>query len=236
MTDNPDAFLIGPDAFDAHRDGVRGDRLNIAEPRFDGSRYHYQNSTQRWRDTATGRFVSSDSVTSQMRRHVAATFDTLEGLTDQLYDGSITVQQWQAAVASELKDAHLAQSMFARGGKLNMTSVEYGRVGGVLRDEYRYLSRFADGIAAGRQSRAQALARIRQYGKATQQAYWREYAQATRDDDWLYWELGVAEHCPDCLALAGGSPYRPNELSTYPGAGDTRCRGNCNCTLRRGPR
>ena len=197
----------------------------------DITRYRYNNNAQRWVSTTSGRFVSNDEVNGEMRRHQEATFSTLDGLTRQLYGGNITLEQWQLAVASELKDAHLAQSMFAVGGKANMTQANYGRVGGVLADEYRYLSRFAYSIANGTVSEAQALARIRQYGRATQQSYWREFALESRAQ--FRWQLNPAEHCGDCVALSAGGPYTADTLPTYPGAGDTACRGNCNCTLER---
>lgn len=193
--------------------------------------YAYNNTAQRWFDTATGKFVSETAVVDEMRVHQQATYNVLDNVTRQLYAGQLTLEQWQIAAAYELKDAHLAQAMFAVGGKRNMTQANYGRVGGTLADEYRYLANFASEIAAGSVSEAQALARIRQYGNATQASYWREYRNATKE--LVYWNLNPAEHCGDCLSLAGGSPYKPNELSHVPGDGNTQCRGNCKCTLSR---
>jgi len=192
--------------------------------------YQYNNTAQRWYDPVNGRFVAETAVVDEMRVHQEATFSTLRGLTSQLYGGSITLEQWQIGVASELKDAHLAQSMFAVGGRNNMTSVEFGRVGGTLANEYTFLNQFALDIQAGTVSEAQALARINQYGRATQQSYWREYKLVS---EIVYWNLHPAEHCGDCLSLAGGSPYKPEDLSQVPGDGNTQCRGNCHCTLSR---
>lgn len=192
--------------------------------------YGYNNTAQRWYATNTGRFVSEQAVTDEMRVHQTATYNTLDGLTRQLYSGGITLEQWQIGVAAELKDAHLAQALYAIGGKNNATQANYGRVGGTLADEYRYLANFAADISAGRVSEAQALARIRQYGNATQASYWREYKLVS---EIIHWNLNPAEHCGDCLDLAGGSPYKPNELSQVPGDGATQCRGNCRCTLSR---
>lgn len=193
--------------------------------------YVYSNRDQRWRDNENGRFVSEASVRAELERTVAATYTELESLTTRLYAGSITLPQWQVAVSQSLADAHLAQSMFAVGGRANMTQANYGRVGGVLRDEYRYLANFAADISSGRISEAQALARIRQYGNATYQSYWREYANVTEGN--IYWRLSVAEHCGDCVANAAGSPYTSRTIPTYPGAGATQCRGNCRCYLER---
>lgn len=192
--------------------------------------YVYSRSSRRYILISSGAVVPSGVVTAEMRRHVVATFDTLDGLTRQLYSGQLSMEQWQLAVAGELKDAHLAQSMYAVGGKHNMTQANFGRVGGTLADEYRYLSQFADDIAAGRISEAQALARIRQYGKATQQSYWREYAQSRRGKK-VNWTVHPGESCSDCLEMEANNPHDVERLTKYPGSGHTQCRGNCNCTL-----
>jgi hypothetical protein len=194
--------------------------------------YAYNNTAQRWFDPVTGRFVSEQAVTDEMRLHQQATYNMLQNVTTQLYAGSLSIEQWQLAVAAELKDAHLAQAMFAVGGKRNMTQANYGRVGGTLADEYRYLAKFASEIAAGTVSEAQALARVNMYGNGTQQSYWREYKLATKGQ--LWWTLGTTErHCGKCPELAAASPHNPNELNQVPGDGQTPCLSNCDCTLSR---
>ena len=192
--------------------------------------YAYNNTAQRWFDTASGKFVSEVAVTAEMRLHQTATYNVLDNVTRQLYAGQLSLEQWQLVVAAELKDAHLAQAMFAVGGQRNMTQANYGRVGGTLANEYRFLNQFAIDIQSGAVSEAQAIARIRQYGNATQQSYWREYKLVS---EIVYWNLNPAEHCGDCLTLAGGSPYKPQDLAQVPGDGNTQCRGNCHCTLSR---
>ena len=193
--------------------------------------YAYNNTAQRWFDTASGKFVSESAVVDEMRLHQQATYNVLDNATRQLYAGQLSLEQWQLVVAAELKDAHLAQAMFAVGGKRNMTAENWGRVGGVLADEYRYLSQFAIDIQNG-YSEAQALARIKQYGNATQASYWREYKLVTKTQIW--WTLGTTEkHCGECPKLAAASPYKPDELNQVPGDGNTPCRGNCDCTLSR---
>jgi hypothetical protein len=52
-------------------------------------------------------------------------------------------------------------------------------------------------------------------------------------DDTFEWELGLAEHCADCLELARLSPFEIDELYTKPGQCDTDCRSRCRCKLRR---
>ncbi len=192
-------------------------------------RTRYDNRAERWRDNATGRFIPHEAVVSEMRVHQQATYATLEGLTNQLYAKQITLAQWQLGVASELKDAHLAQAMFGAGGRANMTFVEFGRVGQTLREQYSFLNKFAADIAAGRQSQAQALARIRQYGNASAQSYYAEYVERRTGN--IYWRTTALESCPTCLAYAAGSPYTKSTLPAYPCDGGTQCLANCKCYL-----
>ena len=175
------------------------------------ARVVYNEASRRWRDLSTGRFVAEQTVRDELNRHVDAAQINLQSITRQLYAGNITVDQWQIATALEIKEAHMANAMFSVGGRANMTPANWGRVGGTLRDEYRYLTRFANQIAAGQISEAQALARIQQYGNATGQSYWRE------------WER--LNDAPEFRNLPS--------LSRVPQDGSTGCRGNCRCFLER---
>ena len=141
---------------------------------------------------------------------VDAAGDELASLTRALYGGRLNLSQWSMSVASVLKDAHLSNSIVAVGGADNLGPVNYGRSGGTLADEYRHLYDFAQAISDGDVSEAQALARIQQYSRASQQAYWREYVQREMRPEWN--DLPV--------------------LKNTPRDGRTQCHGNCNCQLR----
>jgi len=201
--------------------------------------YVYSNRSQRWRNQENGQFVSETVVFTEMQRVRDATVPELQDLTRRLYAGQISLPQWQTATAQVLADAHIAQSMFAVGGRANMTQANWGRVGGVLQGQYRFLAEFAQAIANGEKSEAQALDQIAQYGRNTQQAFYREYAYATPDNQVIDWVLGVADHCRPsagkygCVELAAGSPYTADTLPTVPGAAATTCHGKCNCTIHR---
>ena len=50
----------------------------------------------------------------------------------------------------------------------------------------------------------------------------------------VYWHLGHADHCPDCIALSDASPLflsAMDEQGIFPGSGHTVCRDNCACYL-----
>lgn len=160
-----------------------------------------------------------------------AASDALVNLTQRLYAGNISLTQWELGAASIIKDAHLANAAMGAGGNLGIAG--YGRAGINLADEFRFLHNFAGEIKRGTISEAQALARIKQYGNAAKQAYWRELDQNTPEQALVDWRLNPGEHCPDCVSMAAGGPYKPGELTVYPGSGATQCRGSCNCELVR---
>lgn len=173
------------------------------------SPYLYNPNTNRWVEASSGRFVSERLLRAEIEALQAAANAALEGFTKDLFAGLIDLSDWHAAVAAQLKDAHLANAMFARGGRSAMDSEVFGRVGGNLADEFRYLQRLAEGIQDGSVSEGQALYRIQQYGNATEQAYTREWAIQRKRPEW------------------SGLPV----LNQVPRDGDTQCRGNCNCEL-----
>lgn len=152
-------------------------------------------------------FMPHDPV---MEMLVEAANQEMLRLTQLLYTGRLDLDGWSLGVAHTLKDAHLSNAMAAVGSAGEMGPVNYGRVGGALADEYRHLYEFAQGIVNGQVSEAQALARVQQYGKAGQQAFWREYAQREMRPEWR--NLPV--------------------LNNVPRDGKTVCHGNCNCQLR----
>ena len=201
------------------------------------SLFNFDNAAQRWRDSSTGRFVSNEAVQDEMFQHSDATHSSLESLTRSLYSGDISLAQWQVAVASELKDAHLAQAMYAVGGRANMGFAEFGRVGQTLREQYAYLDKFAQDIAAGNVSESMALSRIAHYGDSCKQSYWNEYIE--KSSGLLDWNLGATDeqNCGDCPRIAGGSPYTKETIPSSPADGATQCKGRCRCYVtRRGER
>lgn len=156
--------------------------------------------------------------------------DTL--ISNLMESGSINVQQWTLDMRELIKNTYRAQYELAIGGRENMTPADYGRLGGILQEQYRYLQGFADDLAAGRLSPSQAMYRARMYINSSTQAFERARAagfgltlpQYPGDGgtqcltnckcQWdiqfdekefafnCYWRLGYAEHCPDCLDAA----------------------------------
>lgn len=113
-----------------------------------------------------------------------------------------------------------------------LTSQQKREVSRLAEDQGRYFGRFMASLEASMSPDQRLLL----YGGVVDQAFWRGAASSLPSRTAIHWRLGVAEHCADCLELAGGGPYTApgeggNPLPTVPRAGDTRCLGNCRCHL-----
>jgi hypothetical protein len=98
--------------------------------------------------------------------------------------------------------------------------------------ELPYLHKFDAWLRSGTEGREKQIeARSRLYtGKlrgTANEAYFEDQPPMK-----VKWVLGSIEnHCQSCIELAAGGPYDSRNVPTYPGAGDTECGGNCDCSL-----
>jgi len=116
---------------------------------------------------------------------------------------------------------------WGRGGLGAMTQADWGSIGGMLKEQYRYLAEFAKAIAEGKLSEAQILARSRMYINSSREAFERAKARvaALLNLTEEMWVLNPqAENCPDCIYYSqqGWKPVA-EEFYPVPGDGSTQC-------------
>lgn len=157
----------------------------------------------RIRDTETGLRLLG------MRRR--AFDEAVERLAGRLGRDEISLVDWRTAMQREIRDLHRTALLISRGGEWgSITFAEWGRLGGHLRKQYRYLNDYAEAIRArldaalvgeGKPPSEKYLAwRSKLYGGNANAAYWR------------------------------GMTY--GLLKQVPGDGQTQCKTNCGCSLR----
>jgi hypothetical protein len=200
-------------------------------------RFTYDPVLHRYRNGSTGRFVSAETVHGWVVDYSANLGKSLRDLTQQLRAGSVTLAEWQLTMAQSVKDAHIAAAIAAKGGRAQMTQADWGRVGQILRQEYGYLGRLADGIADGSiPLDGRVLARAEQYGKAARETYaniWRRETQRRGADEERN-VRGKRDSCeagsdrPGCIEETARGWVSIGSLS-LPGA--RTCLGNCGCRI-----
>lgn len=192
--------------------------------------------THRYRNLDTGRFVSRQRVLRLLDDAIGEKERKLANLTQQVIDGQVSPSVWQAQVRQELRRLYLQNRSLGAGGWDRLTQRDFGRIGGRLNNEYRYLSRFAEQIANGEVTPAQALNRLHMYlGNARREAFLadRERAKPSQPDR-VFIErrtLGVAEHCQDCVRYYEQG-WQPMGALPVPSE-ESVCDGNCRCSLMR---
>jgi hypothetical protein len=187
-------------------------------------RYQYQGENN-------DRFLTLSEVMSRVSSSTTATENTIRQLAHLLSDGSISPEAWRDAMRSTIKDKFLVQYMAGYGGRDKMTYSEWGRVGRMIRDQYKYLNGFYDAVLEGDLTAEQIASRAAMYIDASQSAFNKAFDRRANQlgYDQEQWLLGFAEHCDDCLAYSAMG-WQPIGTFPIPGDGTTRCIVNCKCT------
>jgi len=126
------------------------------------SKFSWDKQAQRYR-LPSGRFVKETAVKQATFRVIRNSQAEMQRLTAQLNRGELTIDNWRARFASELKNLHVSGAMAGGGGMANMTQSDYGRVGQEMRFQYGRLDRFTAAIKAGELTDKQIEARTNLY-------------------------------------------------------------------------
>lgn len=202
----------------------------IYDPRLRGSGY---------RDAESGRILSLSQVRSMLDAHIDGAVDVGGTLADLVGDGMIRPEEWLEAMRQEIKDAYVAAYISGRGGRDMMGAEDWGSVGGSIADQYQFLDGFYDDILTQDLTPAQIAARASMYFNSAREAYERAMLRSAGEHGWTEhaWRLASAEHCDDCVVLAGEG-FKPIDEPfiapssgqvAIPGSGDTICLTNCQC-------
>lgn len=201
------------------------------------AKYQYDASAQRYRDPATGQFVSEDTVRGAADGLADQLSQVLANITMELVQGKSSVPDWQKRFADELVDHHLAAAAVAAGGLQNLKRAEPSAAQARLVDQLKFLRGFARDLETGRQPMdGRAVNRAKLYGAATRTAFEEQQranwsGHVAMEERWV---LSAAEHCSGCSAQAARGWV---EMGSLPAVGSQHCRTNCRCriTRRRSP-
>lgn len=194
--------------------------------------FQWSESSQRYRDEQTGRFVPTATINSAVDQVITKAGLRLRDLTARLQDGAITLAEWQNAMVAELKPLYVGAAAVGRGGWAQMSQSDWGWTGQQVRQQYGFLRTFAQDIATGKQPMdGRLLARAAMYAEAArpiQREMMRRVAgQIGRVEERN--RLGAADqHCGTCLdcTARGWVP-----LGSLPAVGARTCRSRCHCTI-----
>jgi hypothetical protein len=161
--------------------------------------WYWDDSAQRYRGP-DGRFVGIAQMQDLREVFMNQQKATLADLTLRYDAGEINFKQFQDTAKLIIKDTYIDLYAMGAGGRNNMTQRDWGRIGAMLKEQYKYLRDMMGQIARGEISARQAIARFAMYINSANEALWKGI---TRD--------------------------LPFTLPAYPGDGSTECLTNCRC-------
>lgn len=199
--------------------------------------WYWDDNVKRYRSPETGRFIGIDDMNALRSEFMTIQKTRMEGLTNVYSTGTIDFPTYRKQVNEILRQTYIDNYVMGAGGRNSMTQADWGSVGGMISEQYRYLNPFMDQVARGELSQAQINARLKMYINSASEAFWRGFTRGIPIDlpaypgdgstrclvncqcQWdiqqiengynCYWLLGEAEHCEDCVERAGKwNPYK----------------------------
>lgn len=199
-------------------------------------KYYWDTTVGRFRDEG-GRFVSRYSIDQFVTSSILTSQNITDTLSGFVSNGLVTIKDWSLSFRQEIKDEYIRQYVLARGGLEQMTSKDWGSIGGMLKEQYGHLNNFMNEVSAGNLTEAQIAARSGMYINSAHEASERAREVVTRElgFDLVEWVIDTSvQNCEDCVAFsemgivdAASNPYG----GAYPGSGGTVCLTNCHCKL-----
>jgi len=191
--------------------------------------WQFSKSTQRYRDTRSGKFLSAEKLTQLIRTNNSQLAQSLDALNTLIIDDKITVSEWQSQAAEVLKRLHIQNYLLGRGGKQALTQRDYGLIGQKVQGQYRYLQGLSNDLLLGKMTEKQFRSRTQLYVNAANGTYelGRFEGFKSAGFKWEKRTRHALESCQECLAF---SQMNWQPLGTLPNPGvNCQCKSNCKC-------
>ena len=202
--------------------------------------YVYVARLGKYRNTATGQFVSLADIFNLRDTNETATVDTLARLSLALSDGQLPQGAWFLAMQQQLRRLTVQQGALGAGGFTALTKRDLKRMDRALQEDWPRLQAFGEAIAKGQLSEAQIRARVNMYaGHARTQFYATQRRPVHKRSEVVLERrlIKPGEVCPLCsyLASLGWQPYGSLPLPGQSVADwtDGQCYTACRCDLER---
>lgn len=177
-----------------------------------------------------GQFVAKADLDGLMDDYNGQQADALQDITKRMLNKRMGVNNWIREMAEALKPAHINAYTIGLGGKEQLNSSEYGKIGAVLKEEYQYLRQFGRDILDKKLTRKQIEARANLYAESLYRTFekGRESGHRANGYNWERRIRNAADSCGDCIGYAAKGWGAIGQL---PAPGDQcECKRNCRCT------
>jgi len=183
-----------------------------------------------YRNTA-GRVVSNQQARVALDAYIDTSANGTRLLSESLRAGRISLADWQLSMREMIRVEHINSASAASGGYGQLTQSDFGRIGNIVKEQYKYLDNFAKEIADGTQPLdGRFLYRSQMYNEAAIGTYDRfqtaDMAIAGYDEESNVLEQS-AKHCNGCLTEDARGWVPIGQLVPI---GSRTCLTRCRCT------
>lgn len=195
-------------------------------------RLQWNGRAARFRDPASGRFVSRATVRGWIDQNILASQRRIHTASEDYRLARNSLDEWQTVMREEIKRTQIASEMLARGGRAQMTAADFGRVGQRVREQYRFLRDFARQLRDGSiRTDGTFLNRAKMYAAAARVAFEESVGDLLANLGYtVEWNvLHPAEHCGVCVSETARGQVPIGSLIPI---GQRTCRGNDKCEIR----
>jgi len=195
-----------------------------------------------WIDEALGRRIDLDGVGDLVDTLIdTVDEDEIDEILDLLSDEPTAeeTERWKARFWVLLKALYMALALVAAAGALTVGDLDGVQI--LLSAQLFYLDRFAQEVATGAVSKAEAGRRMRMYVNSARSSFWTVLDRVMSDagyteERWV--AIGDANTCSPCWE-ADGMGWQPIGTFAEPGSGNvlrnptTECEGLTSCRCRK---
>jgi hypothetical protein len=186
----------------------------------------------RYYDLSSGRFVANSTIRAGLDAALDASRRDVVAVTNALRNGEIPLATWQAAMETQIANAHLASASLAKGGWAHLTQADLRRVETEITRQYAYLRDWSNDIANGRAPRdGRMLTRATLYNDAARTTYemTRQREMLLRGTTEMSRERHSTESCPSCIRYEAAG-WQPVGSLPLPGQ-ESECLTRCRCSV-----
>lgn len=204
-------------------------------------RYHWINGRSR--------FIARSEILQMVDDSIRAAGIVTDNLARMASEGQLSPGNWRQQFRQEIKDEVIRQYILGRGGRDRMTQADWGRCGGIIAEQYRWIDGgfttpegrqvvgLVNEISAGTVSEAQIAARSRMYVNSAREGFARadQIVHVEQGFDEVKWDTKAGcKHCEGCLEFEALGWQRIEDdpfQGAFPGSASTPCLSNCCCEL-----
>lgn len=184
--------------------------------------------------SASGRFAPRKAIRAVLDAAIDRAATQIEADARLLQIGAINLPEWQLRTEAAVKLIHTASAAVAAGGWAQATAADWSKAATRIKQQYKFLERFARQIEAGLPLDGRFLARAASYasaGAGTYEAVLRRIDLASKlviSERRITHSLQPCGPCFDYEAMGWTDP------GTLPDTGqDCECHSRCRCSFER---